>query len=110
VKAYGLCVLIEEVALQTIDGPEGEVKVLNNRVVSYVSKDKKHYIDITAWGKTALMIAENFKKGDEIFIEGTLSNQPINPAKFGNLSDSVITVESIAFTHGRRSKLGGGGL
>lgn len=109
-KAFGLCVLIQDVNAQTVSTAQGEQLVLNNRVTSYVGKDKKHYIDITAWGKTAQLIADNFQKGDEIFLEGTLSNKLINPQQFGMLSDSVLTVESVAFTHGRKSQIAGGGL
>ncbi|MEG0273155.1 MAG: single-stranded DNA-binding protein [Hydrogenoanaerobacterium sp.] len=109
-KAFGLCVLIREVELQLVSTAQGEQVVLNNRIVSNVSKEKKHYIDVIAWGKTAQLIADNFKKGDEIFLEGTLSNKVINAQQFGGLSDSVLTVENVGFTHGRRSQIAGGAL
>lgn len=108
-KAFGLGVLLDKVLLQTVSTAAGETCVLNNRVVSYAGKEKKHYISIVAWGAKAQIIANNFEKGDEIFLEGILVNTPINAAKYGNLCDSTIQVDDIMFTHGRRSQIGEGG-
>lgn len=50
--------------------------VLNSRVAIYNGKNiEDTYIDVTAWDKTAEMIAKHFKKGNQIYIEGNLQGK-----------------------------------
>ena len=44
--------------------------VANNRKVK--GKEYKCFLECVAWGKTAEMIADYFKKGDAIFLDGIL--------------------------------------
>lgn len=72
-----LCKLLNEVKTKTVTTENGEKTVLNNRVMIYQGKNKRTFVDITAWNSMAEFIERNFKKDDQIYIEGELKNKPI---------------------------------
>ena len=72
-----LCKLLNEVTTKTVPTENGEKIVLNNRVMIYQGKNKSTFVDITAWNGMAEFIERNFKKDDQIYIEGELKNKPI---------------------------------
>lgn len=46
-------------------------------VYFYDVRNKSTFVDITAWNSVAEFIERNFKKDDQIYIEGELKNKPI---------------------------------
>ncbi len=77
----------------------GEKKVLNNRLAIPIGKDKTTFVDIVAWNGTAELIANNFKKGHEILIQGHLINKKGMKEKM-EYDTIAILVDKIVFTHG----------
>ena len=60
------------------------------------------FVDATAWGRTGEVIAEYFKKGDPILIEGRLDLESwIDKATQEKRSKLCVTVESFEFINGR---------
>jgi len=82
----------------------GEMKtVLNNTIArrNPHNKNEAVFIDITAWGGLAEVIAQNLGKGDEALFIGELRN------KKTTIGDKTITtvylrVDKIEFTNGRK--------
>lgn len=72
-----LCKLLNEVKTKTVTTENGKKTVLNNRVMIYQGRNKSTFVDITAWNSMAEFIERNFKKDDQIYIEGELKNKPI---------------------------------
>ena len=68
---------------------------------------KTCFIDVTVWGKQAEFVAQNFSKGDGIFIEGRLDFDRWKDKNSGDMrSKHRITVERVTFPVGNRKKTG----
>ncbi len=66
-------------------------------------KDKTHFVDCTAWGKTASVIAEHLGIGDPIFVEGRLEYSTWEDKTTGkNRSKLDVTVERFQFVGSKR--------
>ncbi len=93
--------LTQEVEVKTVNVNDTEKHVLNNRFAVRVNSNDTAFIDVTAWNGTADFIRTNFKKGDELFIEGELRNRVI---KTGDKEYSVpfILISRVKFTHGNK--------
>lgn len=60
--------------------------------------EKVHYIDVTAWAKTGEMIAQYFKKGNPILLEGKLQQDRWEDKNGGgNRSKVSVTAERFSF-------------
>lgn len=91
--------LVYDVEVKTVgEGPDAK-KVLNNRLAIAIGKDKSTYIDIVAWDKRAEFIGNNFKKGNELYLEGQLINTT-KMKKDIEYDTVVLQVSSVKFTHG----------
>jgi single-strand DNA-binding protein len=51
-----------------------EKSVLNNSLAIKNGKDMTTFVNFTAWGKTAELIGNYLKKGDEVLLRGELRN------------------------------------
>lgn len=60
-------------------------------------KDQVSFINCTAWGKTAEIIAEYCKKGMQVAIEGYLQQNRWKDQSGGNRSDVQIVVNTLQF-------------
>lgn len=60
------------------------------------------WLDATAWGRTAEFIARNFKKGDNILIEGSLHSNQWKDRNGNNRYSIEINVNNVDFC-GKRS-------
>lgn len=74
-------------------------KVLNNRIAIENTKNQTTFVDIVAWNGTAEIIANHFKKGYEILVQGHLINKIIKKdnAEFKSVA---ILVDKVIFTNG----------
>jgi len=63
----------------------------------YKEKETKLFLDIKAWRGTAAFIANYFKKGSEIIIEGRLETEEWTTDNGENRSRVVLTVEHAHF-------------
>ena len=67
------------------------------------SKDEVSFFDLIAWGRTAEVIAEYFKKGRPILVEGRLQQERWEDKNSGAKRSRVrIVVESFQFIGGKR--------
>lgn len=70
-------------------------------------QERVMFIDCTAWGRTAEVIAERFNKGDAIFIEGKLRLETWDDKNSGGKrSKHSINVESFSFVGGGKGEGG----
>ena len=73
-------------------------------------KEEVTFIDIEAWGRTAEVIGEFFKKGKPIFIEGRLKLDQWDDKTTGKkMSKLRVVADSFEFLGGREGGPGGGG-
>ena len=84
-----------------------------NRVFTPEGGEKREevtFIDLEAWGRTAEVIGEYFKKGKPIFIEGRLKLDSWDDKTTGKkMSKLRVVVESFEFLGSREGGGGGGG-
>lgn len=84
-----------------------------NRNYSTESGEKREevtFIDLEAWGRTAEIIGEYFKKGRPIYIEGRLKLDQWDDKTTGKkMSKLRVVVDSFEFLGGREGGEGGGG-
>ncbi len=88
--------LVFEVKLDEVGDDK---KVVNNRIAIQVGKDKTTFVDIVAWGSTAELIAKYFNKGNEILIQGILTNKTRKKEEV-EYETVAILVDRVIFTHG----------
>lgn len=70
-------------------------------------RDEATFVDCTAWGRTAELIATHLKKGDPIFVEGRLRYETWEDKGTGATRSKVsITVELFQFVGARRDRDG----
>lgn len=60
-------------------------------------KKKVVFVEITAWGKTASFVSTNFKKGNEILIEGRLDFEQWESKEGEKKQKLYVTAESVGF-------------
>lgn len=77
-------------------------KVLNNRLAIRISKDQTTFIDIVAWGGTAELIGNYYKKGSEILLQGKLINKKKLIANGVEVDANAILVDDVIFTYGNK--------
>lgn len=79
----------------------GGKKVINlSLATNFLMKDEKgnnktitDWHRLTAWGKTAELIAEHVKKGSYLFVEGYLKNNPYQDEKGNKFQNTTVIVE-----------------
>lgn len=89
--------LTQDVSLTPI-GDDGKC-VVNNRLAISYDKDRTAYIDLSAWNRTGQFMADHFKKGDELFVEGELRNKT-NMIAGKEITMPYLLVTRVRFTHG----------
>lgn len=67
-------------------------------------KEEVSFIDCTAWGRTAEVIAEYFAKGDPIMVEGHLKQESWETAEGQKRSKLGVQVEAFQFVGGKRDR------
>ena len=71
-------------------------------------REEVTFIDLEAWGRTAEVIAEYFKKGKPIYIEGRLKLDSWDDKTTGKkMSKLKVTVDSFEFLGGKDDNSGG---
>lgn len=97
-------------AIREIKTSEGTSKVVdfsiaNNLKSSGSPAGKPHYFKCEAWGKTAELISEFFRKGDPIIINGSLQWASWEDSKTGEKRETVrVRVESFYFPESSAKK------
>ena len=97
-------------AIREVKGAEGSSKVIdfsiaNNLKSSGSPAGKAHFFKCEAWGKTAELIHEYFKKGDSITVVGALQWNSWEDSKTNEKRESVkVRVESFYFPGGQGKK------
>ncbi len=95
--------LTRDVVLKKVQvGNEEEKSVVNNCLAVNYDKEHSSFIDLSAWGNTAEIMAKYLKKGDEVFIEGELRSKPLKSGD-KDLTMPYILVTKIRFTHGNKN-------
>jgi len=75
----------------------------------YKDKEKTHFLDVTAFGKTAELINQYFKKGKPILIQGRLDHRTWDDKTTGQKRSKVqIIADSFQFVGGDKTDNGGG--
>jgi single-stranded DNA-binding protein len=94
--------LTQEVKTTVVNTDGTEHQVVNNRLAINYGKDRAAFIDISAWDGCGEVVANHFKKGDEIYIVGEIrvKQYKINDDK--SISIPYINVSGVKFTHGRQ--------
>ena len=73
-------------------------------------REEVTFIDLEAWGRTAEVIGEYFKKGRPIYVEGRLKLDQWDDKTSGKkMSKLRVVVDSFEFLGGREGGPGGGG-
>jgi single-strand DNA-binding protein len=96
--------------IREVKGAEGSSKVIdfsiaNNLKSSGSPAGKAHFFKCEAWGKTAELIHEYFKKGDSITVVGALQWSSWEDSKTNEKRESVkVRVESFYFSGGQGKK------
>lgn len=89
-----------------------EVTIATNRryKVENETREEVTFVDITFWGKQAEVIAQYFKKGRPIFVEGRLQYDTWDDKQTGQKRSKLRVVgEEFEFLGGAREDGGGGG-
>lgn len=94
--------LMLDVELKTVSGDK---KVLNNIIAINRGNDRVTKLPIVAWNGFAETIAKQYKKGDEILLQGTLqtTKRKVKDTEY-EYDQTYLLVEDIKFTYGRKSK------
>lgn len=67
-------------------------------------KEETAFVDVTAWGKQAEVVAQYFKKGSRIYIKGRLKTEKWNDKTTGEeRSKLAVTMEEFEFVDGKSS-------
>lgn len=96
--------------IREVKGAEGSSKVIdfsiaNNLKSSGSPAGKAHFFKCEAWGKTAELIYEYFKKGDSITVVGSLQWNSWEDNKTNEKREAVkVRVESFYFSGGQNKK------
>lgn len=64
---------VDDPDLKTL--PDGKTTVVNFRLAVDGYKDKVNFLDFECWGARGSVIANNFKKGDQIFVQSEVEQQ-----------------------------------
>lgn len=68
-------------------------------------KEEVTYVDLTAWGKVAELIAKFLKKGDPLFVEGRLTLEKWTDKESNKERTKVsVTVENMQFLGGKKAE------
>jgi len=81
----------------TVGGPGGE------------KKEEVTFVDVSFWGRKGEVIAQYFKRGDPIFVEGRLTFRQWETKEGQKRSKLSVTGENFEFIGGRKGESGGGG-
>lgn len=96
--------------IREVKGAEGSSKVIefsiaNNLKSSTSPVGKAHFFKCEAWGKTAELIHEYFKKGDSIIVVGVLQWHSWEDSKTNEKRETTkVRVESFYFPGGQGKK------
>lgn len=71
-------------------------------------KEEVCFVDCAAFGRTAEVIAQYFKKGDAIFVEGSLRLETWESQDGGKRSKHSVTVDRFEFVGGKKGGQQGG--
>jgi len=72
------------------------------------AQEKVHFVDITAWAKTAETVAEYFHKGDPILVDGKLQQDRWEDQQGQKRNKLYVVLERFSFV-GKKGQGGGGG-
>lgn len=72
-------------------------------------KEEVTFVDISFWGRKGEVVAQYFKRGDPIFIEGRLNFRQWQNKEGEKRSKLSVVGENFEFINGRRDNAGGGG-
>ncbi len=81
----------------TVGGPGGE------------KREETTFVDVDFWARRGEVIAQYFKKGDPIFVEGRLSFRQWQDKDGNKRSKLSVTGDNFEFVSGRGAGQGGGG-
>lgn len=80
---------------------------VNRRWKNEVGEQKEEvtFVDCVAWAKTADLIAQYFRKGDPIYVEGRLTQESWDDKTSGQKrTKTKVTVESFQFVGGKKQE------
>ena len=97
-----LCRLVRDVELKTTNFNGEDKSVLNNAIAIKVGKEQSAFIDITAWGSNAELMAKHLKKGDELLIKGEIRNKKYKVSDDKEINMPYILVSNFEFTYGNK--------
>lgn len=72
-------------------------------VATPAGKDRAYFIDCVAWGDKAEIIAQNFKKGDKIGVNGMITTR-MYEHNGENRKSTEVTVLGFDFCNGRKTE------
>ena len=92
-----------EPELKTIQFGTAKRSVMNGRIAIRQGKDHASFINVTAWGKLAEYIGNNYKKGDEIYIEGEIRNYNFKTDD-RTMQTNYVLINTVKATFGQKSR------
>lgn len=93
--------LVNNVEVKKVKQNDCEISVINNRLAIYQGKEHTVFIDVAFWGNIADFVGNNFKKGDEIYIEGELRQKQIKISENKIILGNSINAKSVKPTFGK---------
>ncbi|MCA8949264.1 MAG: single-stranded DNA-binding protein [Planctomycetes bacterium] len=72
-------------------------------------KESTCFVDLTAWGRQAEVLAQYVGKGSQLFVEGRLEYSTWESQEGGKRSKLEVVVENFQFVGGGTGQRGGGG-
>ena len=97
--------LVRDVEVKRFDVNGDERLVLNNAIAirNRFDKEAPIFLDFTAWGGTAELIAKYLQKGDEALFTGELRNQKSN-IEGKTITTVYLRLDKIEFTNGKKKR------
>ena len=102
-KVTGLFRLSREVELKYANSGTAIANIGLACSEKYKDKEDKLFLDAVAFGKTAEIIHEHFKKGSQIFVSGKLHTESWTTQDNQKRSKTSLTIESFAFVGSNNS-------
>ena len=96
-KCIGICRLTSDPELRTTQGGKTVAKFSVAWNTRWGGEEKAHYLDCTAWGKTAEVLAQHAGKGSQLVIDGRLEQDRWEADDGSKRSKIVVTVENFDF-------------
>lgn len=93
--------MVEDPELRTVDSEDRSTSVLNFKICTYQKvkgRVEKTYLDCVAWDSGAKIIAENFRKGDQILVDAFARNDRWTDKEGKSCSRVVFRVEKFYLT------------